>query len=153
MARPVVFGVRLLCCLQYYCAPVSALDDEFDGLSHFKGWDGDLVNLMSWNITGACKDGHCLGSETFKALCNANTDCLAFTPRGAGGFRSLRSGTGYDTYLAWNKTTVPGAACTTESGGCTDPTSKWLSCPGGDWLADGRIIATYNLPPGQLHEP
>jgi hypothetical protein len=144
MTRP--FRALLLCFLQHgLLISIAALEDEFAGFSHFKGWDGDLVPLP-WDTTGMS-----FGTPTRKGLCNAETACHTFTPRAVGGFRSMPSETGYDTYLAWNKTAAPGAACEIQSGGCTDPASKWLSCPGGDWF-NSRIIATYILPPEQLHE-
>ncbi len=60
----------------------------------------------------------------------------------------MNENAGYDLYLAYNSTVLPGAFCHLENGGLYQPSSVWICCDN-DWI-DG-IAGTFALPPDLIH--
>merc|ERR1711998_420661 len=124
-----------------------AIDNEYPGFHHFKGWYGFLAwDYHSYNLPG-------ITTSIAKDLCAVDANCtaLACLAQPCKGFPAYPEppNTAYDVFLGikGQNGTAPAAECAVESGGANVPTQKYLHCATDGWT----IKNTYALPPDLIH--
>ena len=139
-----------------------AVDIEFLGFAHFRGWDGNY-NSPARGCDGLFNmkypDGSCMNvnTPTAKDLCAADPygNCNAIGDgtddyTSVNSFRQMNLGSSYDLYLAFNKTIIQHAPCRVEGEGCEESKfGRWLACSRDVWVDE--ILVSYNLPPALIH--